>query len=236
MSPVSSKKNEGIGEAGQLLVDHTRLQIYRAVVEAAAAGMTTAQAAARFSVHRNVARMHLEKLAKVGMLVSTFRKADGGGRPARVYYMGETVTRQYPPRDYQLLAHISLTALEQGADPRQIARRAGRQVGERALLAAGLEPGNANRAKLIASLRRVAEEHGIFARIQVADEGQLEVTALNCIFRELAIGHARTVCGLHTQLLMGMFESHLGKIRIRKGKLELAEGGMSCKFSVISAS
>lgn len=199
-------------------------------------GMTTADISAKFGLHRNVARMHLEKLAKAGLLTSTFRKPEGGGRPARVYHMGESVTRQYPPRDYQILAHVALTALEQGSDARKVARKAGRQAGASALLAAGLDPATASREKLMAMLRRVAEEHGIFAHIVSCDSGQLEVTAFNCVFRELAASHAGLVCGLHTQLLLGMFESCLGKVRIRKGKLEIAEGGTSCQFIVIFAS
>lgn len=219
-------------EGTRLLADPTRFQIYRTVVGAAEQGMTTAEVAERFGLHRNVARMHLEKLSKAGLLASGLRKPPGGGRPAREYHMGDAVTCQYPPRDYQLLADITLTALEENADPQKVARRIGREIGEQGLARRGIDMKMAGKDQLLASFKEVIEEQGMFARVEAEMDGMLTVQALNCIFKELSSKHASLVCVLHSQLFSGICESHFSKVKMRKGPMEIAQGGMSCQFTV----
>ena len=66
--------------------DPTRRQVYLYVREAPA-GVTASQVAGRFSLHPNVARHHLDKLAAGGYLevFSTRAPAAGAGRPSKRY-------------------------------------------------------------------------------------------------------------------------------------------------------
>ena len=62
----------------------TRAGIYDHLREAAAP-RTVRDVAARFELHPNVARTHLELLADAGLVTVGRRKHAGGGRPAKVY-------------------------------------------------------------------------------------------------------------------------------------------------------
>ncbi len=58
--------------------DPTRRAIYLMARESAG-GVTAAEVSDRFSLHANVARHHLDKLAGGGYLDVTVERADGGG-------------------------------------------------------------------------------------------------------------------------------------------------------------
>jgi predicted ArsR family transcriptional regulator len=227
------RKND---EISRLLAEPTRLEIYRAVIGAGGKTMTSAEISRKFSLHVNVARMHLEKLAGAGLLLSSYRKTVGGGRPPREYSAGNKLfTFQYPPRDYQLLADISLATLQNGRDAETVAREAGHRIGEKAVAAAGLKPGTARDKKLVASLKKLIEGQGLLARVATSADGGLEVRAFNCIFKELSSKYANLVCGIHRQLFTGLCESHFGKVEVTSD-FEIVEGGQSCKFMVIQIS
>jgi len=227
---------EQADEGTRLLADPTRFQVFQLVVSAGDNGLNTAEVSAQTGIHRNVARMHLEKLAKAGLLKSTLSKQPGGGRPARVYRLGDTVTCQYPPRDYQLLAEVALTALEDASDPMQVARRVGRRLGRQSLDSAGIDPKKATLEKLLSNFKKAVQKQGTFARVESPEKGVLQVMVLNCIFRELSARHTNLVCGLHRQLFLGLCESHFGKVQVRQGNMKIARGGVSCRYTVKLAS
>lgn len=219
-------------DVSRLLADPTRLEIYRAAASSGGRPLTAAEVAEKFKLHVNVARMHLEKLSLAGLLSSSYRKSAGGGRPPREYAMGSRqFTFQYPPRDYQLLADISLAALESSRKPAVVAREFGRQLGEKALADSGLTPGSTADSGLTASMKRIVEEHGLQARVTVPEPGSLEVRAFNCIFKELSSTHSKLVCEIHRQFFIGICESHFGKVRVTS-RMQIAKGGQSCQFIV----
>lgn len=223
--------NKSGDNVSRLLADPTRLEIYRAVTGAGGRPLTAAEVAEKFKLHVNVARMHLEKLSGVGLLASNFRKSAGGGRPPREYAIGNRqFSFQYPPRDYQLLADISLVALESGRKPAAVARESGRQLGEKSLAESGLTPGVAADSRLIASLKRIVEAQGLLARVTEPKPGSLEVSAFNCIFKELSSTHSKLVCEIHRQFFIGICESHFGKAKVTS-RMQIAEGGQSCQFT-----
>lgn len=227
-----TEMNKSGDNVSRLLADPTRLEIYRAVSESGGRPLTAAQVAKKFNLHVNVARMHLEKLAGVGLLSSHFRRPAGGGRPPREYAIGSSLfTFQYPPRDYQLLADISLESLESGRKPSVVAREFGRQLGEKALSDSGLHSGDAADSRLISRLKRIVEEQGLLARVSEPKPGSLEVQAFNCIFKELSSTHSKLVCEIHRQFFIGICESHLGKVKVTS-RMQIAGGGQSCRFTV----
>src|SRR5258708_14299535 len=64
--------------------DPTRRDIY-VLVRDHPDGMRAAEVAAEFSLHPNVARHHLEKLASGGYLLVELSHSESAGRPAKIY-------------------------------------------------------------------------------------------------------------------------------------------------------
>ncbi|MHB8159954.1 MAG: hypothetical protein ACYDGS_05640 [Thermoleophilia bacterium] len=95
--------------------------------------------------------------------------------------------------------------------------------------------GTARNKKLVASLKKLIEDQGLFARVTTSADGGLQVRAFNCIFKELSLKYANLVCGIHRQLFNGLCETHYGKVEV-SSDFEIAEGGQSCKFMVIQVS
>ena len=92
-------------ELSAVLADDTRYHIYRWVAERPGTDVTVADVAGEFGLHPNVARMHLAKLEQAGFLATGFRRAPGGGRPAKLYRLSDqVVTFGFPPRRYELLS------------------------------------------------------------------------------------------------------------------------------------
>jgi predicted ArsR family transcriptional regulator len=216
----------------RLLADATRLKIFRAILSNRGEGMTAADAAARFGVHANVARMHLEKLAGAGLVRSGYRKSAGGGRPARFYSAGGgMVAIQYPPRDYMLLADITLDSLSSGKKPESIAWSYGFELGESALTEAALDRDDAKREELVGLFERIAGEQGLFAEVSSRGEGHLRLLIYNCCFRELSTRHGGLVCSIHRSMFLGLSEAIFGKARVTSSS-GIATGGDSCRFEI----
>lgn len=216
----------------RLLSDPTRMKIYRAVAEARGEAVTVSGTAEKFDLHPNVARMHLEKLAGAGLLSSEYKKRNGGGRPARQYFLGERVLSfQFPPRDYKLLADITLSAIADDTKARSTARKKGHEIGQTALARAGVKLEQAKTPELVSFLEELAEELGLYAKIAGNENnGKLDVSFFNCVFRELSQKNKK-VCELHQNLFIGICESLFGKVRIT-GSSGIAEGENCCNFRV----
>ena len=120
--------------------------------------VTADDVAARFHVHRSVARSRLDRLAEAGLLAVGFerrtgRSGPGAGRPAKIYSVPpETAALEFPGRHYdRLLGHLvsavpaeervdalaqvgsgfahDLAPGETPADPREAAERACEALG-----------------------------------------------------------------------------------------------------------
>lgn len=218
-------------EIFRLLADPTRLGIYKAIIAAEGQAVTSSQMATRFGLHSNVARMHLQKLAEAGLLESEYQRREAGGRPARGYTLGSRVAEvNYPPRDYQLLAGVTVTALETGSDPETIAREKGRDMGARLMAGAGLSAASP-RTKLLANLKGNLREAGLFPRFAEPSRGALEVNICNCVYKELSTRHADLICRIHQQIFVGVCETYFPGVKVTSLP-EIASGGTSCCFSL----
>lgn len=219
------------------LGDPTRYGIYRSIVEAAGEPLTVAQVAEGFSLHPNVARMHLQKLVDVGLVVTDTRRSKGGGRPARIYTLSDRVASlQFPPRDYQMLATLALKVVGSltGDDPAaldQIGGELGREEGRRALKRDGLDPAHHDLSTLLDSLTRTAEGLGLYPRIERHTDGSVAFEIRNCVFRELSAAHPELVCRLHTAMLQGLVEEYIRAFRLEGGP-SIATGVSSCVFTL----
>lgn len=215
----------------RLMADPTRMTIYEAVLDSGGSALTAADVAGSFDLHVNVARMHLEKLAGAGLLKHGYRKPAGGGRPAREYTAGDrAVSRQYPPRDYQMLADITLLALASGRRPVTVARETGRALGEKALSELGLSRERASSKKLFSAFAETVTSQGLFARVASAKDG-VSIRIFNCTFKELSRKHGDVVCGLHRAFFTGLGEVFFGKVRV-SASTGISKGAPSCEFRV----
>jgi hypothetical protein len=94
-----------------VLSDPTRYYIYQ-YITSRHQHVTVQEIADNFSIHPNVARLHLTKLEDVNMLVSETQKTGKGGRPSRLYRLSNDVIQlHFPYRDYQLLSRIAIQTM-----------------------------------------------------------------------------------------------------------------------------
>ena len=127
-------------------------------------------------MHRTVARSHLEKLAKAGLLVMGTRRNPGGGRPAKVYSPSNArLDIQLPPRRYETLSAmlVRLAAKLDGSSA-TLAEQVGYECGREA--AADLSRGRASGGgpdleSVIAYLR----DTGCSPRVGAGDDGTVVV-------------------------------------------------------------
>ena len=221
-------------ELSAVLADDTRYHIYRSIAERPATDVTVADVAGEFGLHPNVARMHLAKLEQAGFLSTGFRRAAGGGRPAKLYRLSDmVVTFGFPPRRYELLSRLALDALAAGGtrdDALRVCREAGVAEGRRALAGDVEPPGD--RAAASALVARIAEEQGLLPEVAWKD-GSLSIVVNNCSFRELSDADPDLVCAMHRAFLEGILQvatAGLGRLAIDPGECRISCGGDRCEL------
>lgn len=235
---ATAPTQNGALDIAAALADPTRHAIYNAIVEAASDPRTVTQIAEQFSLHPNVARMHLQKLVDVGLVQSSVRKSPKGGRPARVYRVSERAANlHFPPRDYQTLATVTLKALMEvvGQDAAALdraGRELGHEEGRRALKRDNLDPGRADLQTIVESLRVTCAELGLFPLIETLDDGSVRLDVRNCVFRELSSRYPKQVCRLHSAILQGLLEEYLSVFRLESEPAIYDGSRNSCIFTV----
>ena len=204
-SEVAEVKVDREHELTVVLADDTRYRIYRSIAENPGVAFTVAEVAARFGVHPNVARMHLNKLEQAGFLDSSLRRVKGGGRPAKLYSLSARVASfAFPPRRYDLLSSLALAALAESGDldaVQRVCREAGRDEGRR-FLSAATDGRPLGKQRSLAALRAVAESQGLLATAEWHGD-ELEIEVHNCVFRELSASRPELVCAMHRVFLEG---------------------------------
>lgn len=226
-------------ELSAVLADDTRYHIYRAIAEQPGADVTVADIAERFRLHPNVARMHLSKLEQAGFLVTDLRKAAGGGRPARLYRLSaKVVTFGFPPRRYELLARLALTALSADGSVEkavQAAREEGVSEGRRVVAERRRSP--RTREDIVDVVRIVAEDQGLLPDLDWRDDA-LHITVHNCAFRELSGGDPDLVCGMHRSFLEGVVEvvmAGYGPVSFKVADDSISCGADCCELACVPA-
>jgi len=220
-------------ELSAVLADDTRYRIYRWIAEQPGTDVTVADVAGEFGLHPNVARMHLAKLEQAGFLATGFRRAAGGGRPAKLYRLSDlVVTFGFPPRRYELLSRLALNALAAGGtrdDALRVCLEAGAAEGRRAL--AG-RPEPRDRAAAGALVAQITEDQGLIPEVAWRD-GALSVVVNNCSFRELSGADPDLVCAMHRAFLEGILQvttAGLGRLAIDPGDCRISCGGERCEM------
>jgi predicted ArsR family transcriptional regulator len=217
-----------------VLADETRYRIYRSIAERPQEVVTVAEVALSFGLHPNVARMHLGKLEQAGLLETGLRKTHGGGRPARLYSLsGEVSSFDVPPRRYDLLSRLALTALAQRGsddDVLRICRDAGRAEGNRYVAERG-KPKSSSKKSSADLVRRVAEQQGLLPEVRW-DGDELRVLVHNCVFREVAATRPDLVCPMHRGFFEGLIDAVVGDVREMYvvDDASISRGALACQL------
>lgn len=175
------------------LGDPVRRALYRFVASAAEpVGREAAAAAAGVAQH--VAKFHLERLVKDGLLEFEYRRpagrgGPGAGRPAKLYRRADVdVEVSLPERRYQLAGELLVEALSAKRDVRDVAMERGRVVGSKA---------RRSRAGVVDVLVGCGYEPRADGR---------DVVLENCPFHALARTNPELVCGMNLAFVEGVVE------------------------------
>ena len=169
--------------------------------------MTAPEVAGALDVHVTTARFHLELLAELGLVASSFVRA-GVGRPRKVYVAtppDALVSREAFEAFAQLLA-ASWSSAGPGADgtSEEAGRRwvAGRTAADAPPPAVATSPG-----AWLGKVGRTVDlldEWGYEPEVRTTDRGRTVVLTLHdCPFLAMARQHPEVVCGIHRGLVRG---------------------------------
>ena len=192
--------------------DPTRREIYLFV--RSNPGTTASEVAARFSLHPNVARHHLERLATGGYVEITMERAagNGAGRPSKRFRaIGNDPTLDLLTRRDDLLVLLLQEAL-QLLGPRAaegMAERVGEEYGR--TLAGQMSPGDGQRS-LRTAMHAIADTltaHGFAAHAE--DQGSsTAVVADNCPFGNAASQYP-VLCAVDRGMVKGLLAGLCGE-------------------------
>ncbi len=213
--------------------DPTRRDIYLAVHEAPD-GMTASEVAEVITLHPNVARHHLDKLASGGYLEVSARPTGGAGRPAKVYRSSDDgLTLELDIGHDDILVTLLGKALSRLGDEvaAELALEVGREFGRQMAPVAHGSDTTGEQRSFRASLHVVADalsSHGFAARAErVAPESdELQIVAGHCPFGDVAIEHP-VICAVDRGMVEGLLDSLYGETAVALSS-SLARGDDAC--------
>ena len=192
--------------------DPTRRQIYLFARESEH-GVTAAEVADQFSLHPNVARHHLDKLAASGYLAVHVGRVEGAGagRPSKRYRTSPNVSLDFPAPSTDLI--VTLLARALGLLPAAQAEALAEQVGEDygRQLAAAMSPNEGNRSRK-AAMQAVADAftaHGFAAHAEARGNGSLAIINEHCPFSAVASQNP-VICAVDRGMVRGMLAGLYG--------------------------
>jgi predicted ArsR family transcriptional regulator len=186
------------------LGDPTRRGIYLALRQSPEP-MTSSRIAELFSIHPNVARHHLDKLAEEGFVRHArtgSRQGSAVGRPAKAYEVTQKSVVIHPGRRYDLLVDLLVRVLNRvrPSDLSHIAEAVGREYGEElaSSLGAPTEPGYEEAVAALAKLMG-----GVGFEVSFDSKNSRLLTS-HCPFGEAATDHPEVVCSLDRGMIAGI--------------------------------
>lgn len=204
--PSLDSLDRSIGDLASSLGDPTRRGIYLAVRQSPEP-LTSSQIADLFSIHPNVARHHLDRLADDGYLRVTRqrrsgRTGPGAGRPAKCFEATTKGVSLHPGRRYDLLVELLVRVLDrvQPEDIAGIAEQVGREYGQELAASIGA-PDDPGYEEVLAALVKVMS--GVGFEVSADATTQVMLTS-HCPFGEAATGHPEVVCSLDRGMVSGI--------------------------------
>ena len=192
--------------------DPTRREIYLFV--RSNPGATSSEVAARFSLHPNVARHHLERLASGGYVEVTMERVagNGAGRPSKRFRaVGNDPTLDLLTRRDDLLVLLLQEALQLlgPVAAEGMAERVGEEYGR--TLAGQMSPGDSQRS-LRTAMHAIADTltaHGFSAHAEDQGSSTAEV-AENCPFGNSASQYP-VLCAVDRGMVKGLLAGLVGQ-------------------------
>jgi predicted ArsR family transcriptional regulator len=191
--------------------DATRRDIYLFLRESDE-GATATEVAEAFSLHANVARHHLDKLAAGGYVVVDLARHESAGRPSKRYRAAEhDSSLTFPPRRDALIGTLLARAIERLDDDeaRAMAEDVGFEYGQ--WLAGQMSPTEGQRSQK-AALAAVADAltaHGFAAHAEAAGKG-LTIVNEHCAFGAAAQQYPHVLCAVDRGMIRGMLAGLYG--------------------------
>ncbi len=210
--------SEHIAQVSTALADPTRRGIMEYLLFSDSP-LSVQEVAEHFGLHANAARMHLDKLARGGLLRIVRRRGERGGRPANLYGVsGEDWELNLPPRMYKLLADVLARGISGCGE--KVTSRIGEEAFIRGREEAAAGSSTLARLPLEADMRNVAQawweeiaRRGHKAELSTREDGLVEMRFLTCPFGELSRNHPGLVCDIHRRLEEGLL-SLAGRFRL----------------------
>ncbi|MHB8329159.1 MAG: helix-turn-helix transcriptional regulator [Acidimicrobiales bacterium] len=206
--PADQRFSAAVAAVTSAFGDPTRREIYLHV--RSHPGATASEVAAAFSLHPNVARHHLDRLAAGGYLEVTLERSPsaGAGRPSKHFRAadapGADPTLDLVGRRDELLVSLLAEALELlgPEEAERMAERVGEEYGR--VLAERMEPGEGQRS-LRGAMHTIADAltaQGFAAHAE--DRGSTTaVVAEHCPFGDAAAAHP-VICAVDRGLVRGL--------------------------------
>lgn len=221
-----------------VLADPTRYSIYQ-YLYSLHDGVTVQDVADHFGIHPNVARLHLNKLEDVKLVQSKTEKASKSGRPGKVYKIAdESISINFPPRDYKLLAEIALESImslgrEGETILYKVSFQSGKEQAMNMIYNEHLDIETLSMEDKFPYIMKLASELGLNPDIESIDEYSFRFRVFNCPFRELA-ANQYLVCKMHHSILSGMFSAFFGRIDLIEEQSMLDHHCPACEYTMVS--
>jgi len=211
--------------------DPTRRSIYLFVREHEQ-GVTASRVADQFSLHPNVARHHLDRLAAGGYLEVAVERAEGAGagRPSKRYRSVANVSIDVPVRSDDLVLSLlgKALALLPSEQAEAMAEQVGQEYGQ--AMASGLSGPDvaAGQRSLRSAMQAVADAltaHGFAAHADQRNN-QLRIVNNHCPFGDVAIEHP-VICAVDRGMVKGMLGALCGDTDVST-EASLPQGDTFC--------
>lgn len=161
--------------------------------------MSTADLATKLDLHPNGVRLHLDRMAEVGIVVRSTEQR-GRGRPRDMWSVAPDFAESPdPPTAYADLGRWLAKTLPEGAEGVRMAEEGGLRIGrELADSAVGDTPAE--------QLRDALASLGFQPVISEESDTKVAYRLCNCPYRDAVHERAQVICGLHKGVTRGLIE------------------------------
>ena len=214
--------------------DPTRREIYL-VAKATEGGVTASEVAARFDLHPNVARHHLDKLVAGGYLdVAVAKGSSGAGRPSKRYTAtakGDEL--ELPVRHDDVLVMLLGRALDMlpPAQAEAMAEEVGMEYGR--LMAQSMRDDSDRQRSFRSALHAVADAltaHGFAAHAEKRNN-ELRIVSEHCPFGDMVRANP-VICAVDRGMMRAMVSELYGQDAVVDTESSLPMGDDVCVTSL----
>lgn len=179
-------------QQARALGDPTRHSVFR-YISTAEEPVDVAELTRHFGFNHNAIRQHLAKLVAAGLVVEDKAAANGPGRPRLVYSIDPaTESRWGVTGPYERLSLLLTEIIRSGDTPREVGRRAGRQM-----------RGADESDDTVSEVCTAMAQQGFDPEVRRRRNG-IDILLRTCPFESSAVASPETVCQLHLGLAEGL--------------------------------